>query len=57
MNTNIRRFEILELRTMAGDALKDDVIDSTSFLEDFDDVSHVCGVERRKSAFCRTIGL
>ena len=57
MNTNIRRFEILELRTMAGDALKDDVIDSTSFLEDFDDVLHVCGVERRKSAFCRTIGL
>ena len=29
---------------MAGDALKDDVNDATSFLEAFDDVLHACGL-------------
>ena len=32
MNTNFRRFKMLALQTMAGDALKDDVIDATSFV-------------------------
>ena len=29
MNTNLRRFKILALQTMAGDALKVDVSDAT----------------------------
>ena len=41
MNTNFGRFKILELRTMAGDELKDDVNNAPSFLEEFDDVLHV----------------
>ena len=49
---------MLAARTMASDALKDDVNDALSiFLEDFDDVLHVCGFVRRKSALCRTLGL
>ena len=64
MNTNFRRFKMILLRTMASDALKDDVNDATSFLDDFDatpflddfdDVLHVCGFVIRKSAFCRTL--
>ena len=44
MNTNCRRFKMLAQRTMAGDALKDDVNDSTSiFLEGFDDFLHMSG--------------
>ena len=61
MNTNFRRFKMIALRTMAGDALKDDVNDAGSiFLEDFDNVLHVCrfvGWKIRKSALCRTQGL
>ena len=41
MNTTFRRFKLLALRTMGGDALKDDV---NGVLEDFDDVMHVCGL-------------
>ena len=55
MSTNFRRFKMIVLRTMAGDALKDDVNDATPFLDDFDDVLHVCGFVGRKSAFCRTL--
>ena len=48
MNTNFRRFKTLALRIMAGDALKVDVNDATSFLEDFYDVLHVCEFVRQK---------
>ena len=47
MYTNFGRFKMLALRMMAGDALKDDVNDATSFLQDFDDVLHVCWFVRR----------
>ena len=57
MNTNFRRFKMLAFRTMADDTLKDGVNDSTSFLEEFDDVLHVCGLVPPKSALCRTLGL
>ena len=40
---------------MAGDALKDDVNDATPFLDDFNDVLHVCRFVGRKPAFCRTL--
>ena len=33
MNTHFRRFKMLALRTMAGDALKDDVNDTTSIFK------------------------
>ena len=49
MDTNFGRFKMLALRTMAGDELKDDVNNATSFLEVFDDVLHVCGFVRPKS--------
>ena len=49
---------MLALRTMAGDVLKYDVNDATAiFFKDFDDVLHVCGFVRWKSALCRTQGL
>ena len=57
MNTNFRGFKMPSLQTMAGHALKDDVNDAMSFLEDFDDALHVCGFVRWKSALCRTLGL
>ena len=55
MNTNFRRFKILEVRTMAG--VKGDDNDATSFLKVFDDVLHAFGFVRRKLALCRTLGL
>ena len=48
---------MLALLTMAGDAPRDDVNDATSILIDFDDVLHMCGFARQKSALCRTLGL
>ena len=45
MNTNVRRFKMLAFRTMAGDALKDDVKDATS----------IC--ERILMTFCMSVGL
>ena len=42
---------------MAGDALKVDVNDATSFLEDFYDVLHVCEFVRQKWALCKTLEL
>ena len=58
MNTNFRRLKMLALRTMADDALKDDINDAMSFFgKEFDDVLHVCGFVRWKSALCRTLGL
>ena len=58
MNTHFRRFKMLALRTMAGDVLKDDVNDATScFVEDFDDVLHMCGFLRGKLALCIALGL
>ena len=49
---------MLASRTMAGDALKDDVNNATScFKEDSDDVLCVGGLVRRKSALCRTVRL
>ena len=43
---------------MAGDALKVDVNEATSFfLDDFDDVLYVCGFVRRTSTLSRTLGL
>ena len=55
MNTNFRRFKLIVWRTMAGDALKDNVNDATPFLDDFNDVLHVCRFVGRKPAFCRTL--
>ena len=43
MNTDFRRFKMLDLRTMACDALIGDVNDATSFLKVFDDVLHAFG--------------
>ena len=44
MNTPFRRSKTLTLRAMAGDPLKVDVNDASSFFfDDFDDVLHVCG--------------
>ena len=57
MNKNFRIFKMLVLRTMAGDTLKYDVNDATSFLEEFEDVLYVCGLVRRKSALYNTLGL
>ena len=58
MNTNFRRFKTLALRTMAADALKVDVNDTTfNFLEDLYDVLHMCEFVRRKQALCRILGL
>ena len=58
MNTHFRKSKTLELRTMAGDALKVDVNEATSFfLDDFDDVLYVCGFVRRTSTLSRTLGL
>ena len=58
MNTYFKRFKMLALGTMAGDVLKDDVNDSASFfLEEFDNILHVCGFVRRISALCRALGL
>ena len=58
MNTHFRRFKMLSLRTMAGEALKDDANKPTScFLKDFDDVLRVYWFVRRKSALCRTLRL
>ena len=48
---------MLALRTMAGDALIEDVKDATSFLEEFDDVLHFYGFVRQKSTLFRTPGL
>ena len=47
MKTNFR-FKTLALQTMAGDALKVDVSDATSLLEDNYDVLHVCEFVRQK---------
>ena len=58
MNINFRRFKMLALQTMAGDALKVDVNDgNVNFLEDLYGVLHVCEFVRRKYALCRTLGL
>ena len=57
MNTNLRRFKMLAMRTMAGDAFKDDINDATSFLEECDNVLHVCKFVRRKSALLTDVML
>ena len=58
MNPHFRRFKILVFPIMAGDMLKDDVYDVTSyFLQDFDDVLHGCGFVRQKAALCKTLEL
>ena len=57
MDTNLNRFKMIALRTMAGDVLKNDVNDPTLIFRGFDDVLHVCGFVGRKSALCRTLGL
>ena len=48
---------MLAVRTIAGDAFKDDVNDTNVIIEEFDDVLHVCGFVRWKSAVCITLGL
>ena len=48
---------MLALRTMTGDAPKDDINDVTFFLEELDDVLHVSGFVPWKLALCRTLGL
>ena len=49
MDKKFRKFKALAVRTLAGDALKVDVNDSTSiFLEDLYDVLHVCEFVLRK---------
>ena len=48
---------MLGFRTMDCDELKDDVKMQRYFKKEFDDVLHVCGFVRKKSALYRTLGL
>ena len=59
MNTNFRRFKMLELRTMAGDELKDDVNNAMSSFKrsSMTFCIHVCLFVRPKSTLFRTLGL
>ena len=45
------------MRTMAGDAFKDDINDATSFLEECDNVLHMCKFVRQKSALLTDVML
>ena len=55
MNTNFGRFKMLELRTMAGHELKDEVNNATfSFKRSS---MYVCLFVRPKSTLYRTLGL
>ena len=45
---------MLEAQTLAGDALKDDVNDAPSFLEEFDDMLHVYWLKPSCKIFLQT---
>ena len=56
MSTNFRRFKMLALRTMAGEALKDEVNDATSFVKRNLMTICVCvGLYDEKSVLCRIV--